>query len=58
MPEMECPDCGTEIESTADLEQTEVAEVETDDDGSFELYGNEDLYLCNGCKKPLGVGRS
>ncbi len=58
MSEMECPDCGTEIESVSDLEQTEVPAVETDDDGNFNLYDNEDLYLCSGCKRPLGVGRS
>lgn len=57
MAELECSDCGTEIESTDDLEQTELPEVEADD-SSVSLYGNTDLFLCSGCKKPLGVGRS
>ena len=56
MAELECSDCGTEIESTDDLEQTELPEVEADD-GGVSLYGNRDLFLCSGCKKPLGVGR-
>lgn len=34
----------------------EVAEIEADDDG-FNHYGNRDLFLCKGCKEPLGVGR-
>lgn len=53
-----CSECGKDIESTDDLERTEVPAVETDEDGSVSLYGNDDLYLCSGCKKPLGVGRS
>lgn len=57
MEQMECPECGNEIESTEDLEQTEVPEFETDDD-SFSLHGSTDLFLCSGCRKPMGVGRS
>lgn len=53
-----CPECGEAIESSADLETETVPEIEVEDDGSFDLYGNTDLYLCKGCKKPMGVGRS
>ena len=51
-----CPECGTDAESMDDLETGhEVAETEPQEDGSLNLYGNKDLYLCKGCKKPLGV---
>lgn len=53
-----CPNCETEIESTDDLERVEAPEVEPDGDGGFSLYGNNDLFLCQGCKEPMGVGRS
>ncbi len=53
-----CPDCGTEIESADDLEQEDVPEIETHDDGSITLFENNDLFLCKGCKKPLGMSRS
>ncbi len=53
-----CPECGKEIESMDHLETAhEVAEVEPEDDGSFTLYENHDLFLCEGCKKPLGVNK-
>jgi hypothetical protein len=58
MAETECPECGNEIESTADLERTEVPEIETDDNNEFSLHDNRDLFLCSGCKKPMGVGRT
>lgn len=52
-----CPECGAEVESMDELEKDhEVAEIEADDDG-FNHYGNRDLFLCKGCKEPLGVGR-
>lgn len=52
-----CDDCGHEAESTDDLETTEVPQVEADEGGAFNVYENNDLYLCKGCKKPLGVDR-
>jgi len=56
---LSCPECEKEIESTDDLEEGgEIAEIETDDDGSVSLFENHDLFLCEGCKKPLGVSRS
>lgn len=55
--DLTCTECGTEIESTEDLERTAVPEIETDEDGGVNPYGNNDLFLCSGCKKPLGVGR-
>lgn len=57
MATQECPECGTEIESADDLEQTEVPEIETDKENGVTVYENTDLYLCGGCKKPMGVGR-
>lgn len=58
MENTECPECGKQIESTEDLEQTEVPEIQTDDDDNFSLHGSTDLFLCSGCRKPMGVGRS
>jgi len=56
---LECPECDASIDSTDDLEaEGEVAEVEPEDDGSFQLYENNDLFLCKNCRKPLGVSRS
>jgi hypothetical protein len=54
-----CSECGNEIESTDDLEHEEVREMEVDeDDSSFSLYESSDLYLCEGCRNPMGVGHS
>lgn len=51
-----CPECGTDIESADQLEDgPEVAELETDDDGSIHLYGKRDLFLCENCRNPLGL---
>ena len=49
-----CPNCGDQLESTDDLEKTEISQIETEEDGSFHLFGNDDLFLCKGCKNPLG----
>ena len=55
---IECPECEASIDSTDDLEtEGEVAEIEPEDDGSFQLYENHDLFLCKNCKNPLGVSR-
>jgi len=54
---LHCQNCEKEIESTDDLERVEAPEVEPDGDGGFSLHGNDDLFLCRGCKKPMGVGR-
>jgi len=56
--ELTCTECGADIESADDLDRQEIDELEVDQDGSFSLYGNNDLYLCKSCKKPLGVGYS
>lgn len=56
--ELTCSNCGKEIESADNLEQHEVPEVDVDEEGGIHLYENNDLFLCKGCKKPLGVGRS
>lgn len=53
-----CSECNKQIESADELERQETNEIEVEDDGSFSLYGNDDLFLCKSCKKPLGVGRS
>jgi len=50
----ECPNCGDQLETVDDLEETEVTRIDTNDDGSFNLFGNADLFLCEGCKNPLG----
>lgn len=55
---IDCPECGNEVESTDDLETGgEVREMEADD-SSVTLFQNHDLFLCKGCKKPLGFERS
>lgn len=58
MGETGCPECGNDIESADDfVQEGTVEEVESDGD-SFSLYGNKrDLFLCKGCRKPLGVGK-
>ena len=54
-----CPECGAEVDSMDQLEADhEVHEIEAQDDGSFTLYGNRDLFLCKNCKSHLGVSRS
>ncbi|MEF8826991.1 MAG: hypothetical protein V5A27_11745 [Halapricum sp.] len=53
-----CPECGNEIESMEHLETAhEVTEVEPQEDGSFNLFEKNDLFLCKNCRKPLGVGK-
>jgi len=53
-----CPECGVEVESAEQLvAEHEVTEVEIEEDDSFNLFENRDLFLCKDCKKPLGVGR-
>ncbi|MEF8821989.1 MAG: hypothetical protein V5A52_06905 [Halovenus sp.] len=52
-----CDNCGQEIESADDLEEHEVPEIETKKDGSLNLWGNNNLYLCKNCRRPLGVSR-
>jgi len=55
---MSCPECESEIDSADDLEQAgSVTTVETTDSGSINLYESRDLFLCSGCRKPLGVSR-
>lgn len=59
MAELECAECGNEIESAEDLVEREVEQIETDEDGSVSVYGDkENLFLCEGCREPMGVGRS
>lgn len=55
---LSCSECGTEYESTEELEAKEVDVIEKEDEGSFSLYGSTDLYLCKGCRKAMGVGHS
>ena len=50
-----CDECGNEIESADDLEQTEITEVEPQENGKLNLYGRTNLFLCKECRKPLGV---
>ena len=54
---LHCPDCDKEIDSTEDLDTEQVPEVEGDEH-SVSLFENRDLFLCKGCGKPLGVGRT
>ena len=56
--ELVCPECGEEAKSTDDLEQTAVPEVSENEDGGVSLHSNADLFLCSGCKEPMGVGRN
>ena len=60
MPDtLTCPDCEREIESTEDLEESEtVTEIETDGE-TVSPYKDKtgDLFLCAGCKRPLGFER-
>jgi len=53
-----CPECDAEVESLDDLEKHEEVHEVAGDGDSIELFGTRDLYLCKGCRKPLGVGRS
>lgn len=55
---LSCPDCGTEVESAEQLvAEHEVTELDVED-GAFNLFGSRDLYLCEDCRTPLGVGHS
>jgi len=59
MADLECTECGNEIESADDLVQESAEEIETDDDGSVSVYGDkQNLFLCEDCRKLMGVGRS
>jgi hypothetical protein len=50
-----CSECGNEVESADDLEaEEEIAELEVESNGSVTLFENHDLFLCKGCKNPLG----
>ena len=50
-----CSECGNEVESADDLESNEeIAEIEVESNGSIRLFENRDLFLCKGCKNPLG----
>lgn len=54
-----CPDCEKEIETTDDLEAAEeLTEIERDG-GTVSPYQDKtgDLFLCGGCKRPLGFER-
>jgi hypothetical protein len=56
---MTCPDCEREIESPDDLEESvTLTEIDTDD-GTVSPYRDEtgNLFLCAGCKRPLGFER-
>ncbi|MFC7116211.1 hypothetical protein ACFQH2_16420 [Natronoarchaeum sp. GCM10025703] len=53
-----CSECGAEHETIDDFETDSVREFEVEEDGSFSLYENNDLFLCKDCRKPMGVGRS
>jgi DNA-directed RNA polymerase subunit RPC12/RpoP len=55
--QIDCPECGSEIESDDDIDTDSIQEMDASDN-SVTLYGNRDLYRCKNCKKPLGVGRS
>jgi hypothetical protein len=51
-----CPECGAETDTADDLESgPTVPEIESDDDGTISLYGNQDLFLCSNCQATLGV---
>jgi uncharacterized Zn finger protein (UPF0148 family) len=53
-----CPECGATVDSMEQLEREhEVHEIEAEEDDSFSLFGNRDLFLCKNCKNPLGVSR-
>lgn len=52
-----CENCGHEIESADELEEHEVPEVEVESDGSLNLWGSNNLFLCKECRKPLGISR-
>lgn len=54
-----CPECGAEVDSMEQLEaEHSVDEIEEEEDGSFSLFENRDLFLCKNCKNPLGVSRN
>lgn len=53
-----CSGCGEEIETADDMEvEEDVPELEVNEDRSFNLFGNRDLFLCKNCKKPMGMRR-
>jgi DNA-directed RNA polymerase subunit RPC12/RpoP len=56
--QIECPECGAEIESMDQLESEELHEIHSTPKGGIG-YGEatRNLYLCTNCRKPLGVGR-
>lgn len=56
---MTCPDCGKNIETADDLEEgEELTEIATEE-GTISPYSDKtgDLFLCGGCKRPLGFER-
>jgi uncharacterized protein with PIN domain len=56
---LSCPECGTEVDSVEELEvEHDVPEIEENDDGSIHLFEKRDLFLCENCRKPLGMSRS
>jgi len=58
--DLTCSSCGTEIDSADDVKREELPAIDHDEESdSFSLYGDsENLFLCAGCSKPLGVGRT
>lgn len=54
--ELTCAECGESAESIEDLEPAGDV-VTVDDDGSFDLFAKHDLFLCSGCRNPMGVRR-
>lgn len=55
----DCPKCGKEHETLDDYEKTTVDEIGEADDGSIDVYGGKtDLYLCSGCREPMGTGHT
>jgi len=58
--ELTCPECDETIESTDDIEEAEeLTEIETDDT-SVSPYKDKtgNMFLCKGCKRPLGFERN
>ena len=54
-----CSECGSEAASADDVEIVhDVAEIEIEDDDTFNLFEKRDLFLCKDCRNPLGVSRT
>lgn len=57
--ELSCSECGATADSIDDLEKSgEVTGLEVENDGSFNLFEKNDLFLCADCREPLGHSRS